>query len=237
MKLFSTDFIKSLYNFAFPKCCDDWCNSDSDNKTNEYGMLLKSFTAMSDINEQINYAKKINDKLETKYEETQIKTMINTYNKLKKERKQAIEDSITCCNFCMWFGALTPVPTLSLDNDEVWGSKRQYLYGKVCSDILAENKIELAPFMCSALNPTGGIAGAENQAIYKGNVTDFINIHSCMHDASGYCYNYHKIGKGYNYLDSWFALPRSSPMSCQIAGLWKCWRVKCKLEDEIKTSN
>ena len=45
-----------------------------------------------------------------------------------------------------WFGKLSPVVHLSDDNDEVWGSKRQYLYGYICSYIMNSNNIKYAYF-------------------------------------------------------------------------------------------
>merc|ERR1712227_78677 len=159
--------------------------------------------------------KKINEMLGNQYNEERLRDMVSTYNELKSERKNIVRTSSTTSFIC----PLTPVPNLSSDNDEVWGSKRQYLYGYVCSEILKSKKnVDIAPFLCTALNPTGGICGPGNQSLYKGSVTDPLIVHSCIHDASGYCYNYHKTGLGYNYLNTFFALPTSMPMSCQFMG-------------------
>lgn len=232
--MINIDYIKNLFNFKFPECCSEWndlndlndLNKPNCSETiNEYGSLLKSFTNISNnYEEQINYVVKINSILEIHLDISQIENHINTFNKLKKERKELIKQSSN--SYFSWYSKLTPVPTLSVDNDEVWGSKRQYLFGKVCSDLMKENNIDLPPFFCSALHPTGGICGAGNQNLYTGKVDDPITIHSCIHDASGYCYNYHKFGIGYNYLNSWFALPTYMPISCQMMGIWTCWSVK-----------
>ena len=80
--------------------------------------------------------------------------------------------------------------------------------------------------MCCALNPTGGICGAGNSSLYQGTVNSSLIVHSCLHDASGYCKCYHGIGKGYNYLGTIFALPTKSPMSCQIMGILTCKAAK-----------
>ena len=102
-------------------------------------------------------------------------------------------------------------------------SKRQYLYGYVCSYLLKSNDINIEPFMCIALNPTGGICGSGNQSLYRGKIQSPLIVHSCVHDASGYCYTYHKLGKGYNYLGTYFAFPTRFPMSCQLMGIFRCW--------------
>lgn len=225
MSFFDSSFIKNLFSMNYPVCCSEWSDPNSNDTINDYGILLKRFVAITnDTAKQLKYAKKINDTTKTKYEDSKIEEMITTYNKLKTERKENIKKS----QASSWFGygALTSVPTLSNDNDEVWGSKRQYLYGKVCSDIMKQNNIELSPFMCSALNPTGGICGAGNQSLYKGEISSPMIVHSCIHDASGYCYNYHNMGLGYNYLSTRFALPTYLPMSCQMMGIYTCWNAK-----------
>jgi hypothetical protein len=225
MSLFDIGFIKNLFTQNFPSCCSNWNNLDNNNTINDYGLLLKSFSNITNNSiEQMDCAKKINNILDTKYEDAKLENFVATFNNLKLNRKNTIKESNN--SYFSWFNTLPPVPNLSNDNDEVWGSKRQYLYGQVCSEIMKKNNIDLPPFLCSALNPTGGICGAGNQSLYTGNASDPVIVHSCIHDASGYCYNYHKMGVGYNYLNTWFALPTFMPMSCQMMGIWTCWSVK-----------
>ena len=94
------------------------------------------------------------------------------------------------------------------------------------SKIFKENNINLPPFMCCALNPTGGICGPGNLSLYNGKIDSPIIIHSCIHDTSGYCYIYHNIGNGYNYLNTYFALPKYFINSCQIMGILTCYYIK-----------
>lgn len=226
---FNDSYIESLFTLQYPKCCSDWDGPDSDDEINEYGQLLKHFASISNnLDQQVEHVKKIVDILEEKYNDEEIKIFIINYNNIKKGRKERIRNSAQpgcCCS-----DELDPVPNLSHDNDEVWGSKRQYLYGYVCCDIFKNNNLHLPAFMCSALNPTGGICGPGNTSLYRGTVNSHMIVHSCMHDASGYCYNYHKIGQGYNYLDTFWALSTSSPMSCQIMGISTCLKIKNRIE-------
>ena len=111
------------------------------------------------------------------------------YRKLKYDRKRRIFESLNNC----YFYQLSPIVTLSCDNNNR-GSKRQYLSGFIISEILKKDNIDLPIFMCCALNPTGGICGPGNNNLYTGDIDSGLIIHSCMHDASGYCYLYHGIG-------------------------------------------
>lgn len=224
MPCITSAFIIQLYNFIYPTCCSNWTNNKIDNSLlehntiNEYGILLKKFTLAHNYTKQLKHANNINILLNTYYTSEQLEDSLKIYNDIKAKRKQKIHDRQS-----NWFGKLSPIVHLSDDNDEVWGSKRQYLYGYICSYIMNINSITILPFMCSALNPTGGICGAGNKSLYRGNIKSPIIIHSCVHDVSGYCYNYHNIGNGYNYLNTHFALPTKYAMSCQFMGLFKCW--------------
>ena len=184
------------------------------------GILLKKFSLVAnDFDKQVKHASDIQTVLGNRVDNKRLLEQISTYNRLKNERKQLIQESQNS-----WFSKINGVQGVSVDNDEVWGSKRQYLYGRACQKILRENGIDLEVFMCIALNPTGGICGAGNQSLYRGTVTSPIIIHSCIHDASGYCYSYHKLGKGYNYIGTYFALPTRFAMSCQLMGIYYCYR-------------
>ena len=66
--------------------------------------------------------------------------VLKIYNDIKAKRKQRMHDRQS-----NWFGKLSPVVHLSDDNDEVWGSKRQYLYGYICSYIMNSNNITILP--------------------------------------------------------------------------------------------
>ena len=230
MTLFTTDYIKNLFDFKFPDCCNEWDNGQASINTHRYAFLLKSFVnSTSNFDEQIKYANSIKEILKLNYTDDEFVDMIKLYNKLIDERQQIIEQSkLSCCSF---WTSLDNIPNLSEENKDLWGSKRQYLFGQVCSDIIKYNKnINLHPFLCSALNPTGGICGPGNTEIYAGSINDSVVIHSCIHDASGYLYNYHQMGLGYNYVNTYFSFPTSSPLSCQIAGTLFCSFVKYSMK-------
>lgn len=211
MSLFSIDFIKSMFQFKFPDLCSDWSECKLNHELNDFAKHLKEFS--NGINELDN-AKKIYKLLGEDISDNKVKQQVLLYNNLKQERKKTIIEYNNKYIF-----KLSPIVNLSSDNDEIWGSKRQYLSGYVMSEIFKNNNITLPPFMCCALNPTGGICGPGNLSMYKGNIDSSLIIHSCMHDASGYCYLYHNIGNGYNYLNSYIALPRYICNSGQLSGI------------------
>ena len=211
MTLFTNIFIENLFNFSYPKNCTNWNQPSHEVEKTDFGKYLKEFS--NGINELEN-AKKINIILNNNSTESEIKKQIEKYRQLKNERRENIIKSNN-----NYFFTLKPILNLSNENDEVWGSKRQYLSGFVLSEIFKKNNINLPPYMCCALNPTGGICGAGNTSLYKGTIDSPLIIHSCMHDASGYCYQYHNMGSGYNYLNSYFSLPTFSPRSGQISGI------------------
>jgi hypothetical protein len=225
IKGYIKNYIKNLFLLHYPKCCID-VNDNDNNDLNEYGNLLKSFSLLSNNRaQQIDYAKKIFNILNIFYDENEIIKYVDTYNNIKRERDELIiNNHLICCG-----SNLDQISQLSDDNNKMWGSKSQYLYGYICHDIFKTHEINLPIFMCSALNPTGGICGPGNMVLYNGDIKDPIMVHSCIHDASGYCYNYHRLGLGYNYLNTFFALPTKSPLSCQIMGIYMCRKIKNKI--------
>jgi hypothetical protein len=124
---------------------------------------------------------------------------------------------------------LVDIPDLKKNQWNYWGSIKQLQYGKVVVDVLNEYyKYNLHPIWGCLLNPTGGIVGAGNNELINSKWNSYISLHGCVHDASGYLYQYHKIGKnGYNYLGTkWTLFFKSSPYCCQIAGL-RYWKKLC----------
>ncbi len=211
MTIFNNILIKSLYNYPFPSFCSDWKEPTFNIEKNVLGEYIKEISYGKN---EFETSKKINENLKEKYTENELKEYIQTFHKLKDERRKNIVESQKKYIF-----KLSPVLNLSSDNDDIWGSKRQYLSGYITSLILKENGIILPPFLCCALNPTGGICGPGNNSFYNGNISSPMIIHACMHDASGYCYLYHGIGNGYNYLGTYFDFPTLSPLSGQYMGI------------------
>lgn len=128
-----------------------------------------------------------------------------------------------------FWGKLEDVPDLKKTKWNYWGSKKQLQYGKVITDSLNQYyKYNLHPIWGSLLNPTGGIVGAGSNEIINSTWNSYISLHGAVHDASGYLYNYHKIGNnGYNYLQTkWTLFFKSSPLCCQIMGL-RYWHNLC----------
>jgi hypothetical protein len=107
----------------------------------------------------------------------------------------------------------------SLDDLDFWGSERQLKFG--CTVMVTlENKWNMDPIFGSLLRPTGGLVGLDNLTLYVGSINDALVMHSIVHDAGGYLYNYHKIGPGYNYLRTGCTcFSTSKPLSNQAAGL------------------
>lgn len=218
MQIFPPKAIQQLFTYKYPSCCSEW---NSFVEINTFGIMLKKFSlTVNDRQKQLRHALRINELLGANYTQEELEESLDEYLRLLVERRQKIRKTSSS-----WFYKLLPVPSVSTDNDGVWGSKRQYLCGIVTSHILkhdTKTTKKILPFMCVALNPTGGICGAGNQSLYKGSVYSSLIVHSCLHDASGYCYNYHGTGHGYNYLNTWFALPTKFAISCQVVGICKC---------------
>jgi hypothetical protein len=226
--MFDENYIKDLFNLKFPKYCSDWTDAIP-NDLNEYGNLLHKFDSKrNNLNDQHDIARMICLQLEEEYSDEQLTTYIKKFNEIKKQRDLIIESDKGCLYYLLK-NNINDIPTLSEENKGGWGSKKQYLYGYICQYIFKKNNIDLPIFLCSLLNPTGGICGPGNFNIYNGSVNSPIIIHSAIHDAAGYCYNYHNIGPGYNYLGKWFELSTSSPLSGQVSGLEMCIKINLKL--------
>ena len=144
------------------------------------------------------------------------------YLRLVADRQDKIDGSKGC-----WWGwcKLGEVPTLEKSKWNMWGSYKQFIFGKCVVDVLNHNsEYKLHPIWGCLLNPTGGIVGAGNQELVSRKWDSYISLHSCVHDSGGYLYNYEGLGIGYNYLNTYKTLfPSSSPMCCQYAGL-KFWK-------------
>ena len=133
---------------------------------------------------------------------------------LREERIDASQNN--------WWYKLSEVPNLKSSKWNFWGSIKQLHFGKCIVDAInIKHNYNLHPIFGSLLNPTGGIVGAGNDELISCHWDSFISLHGCVHDACGYLYNYHGIGPGYNYLDTyWTLFPKSSPLSCQISGIY-----------------
>merc|ERR1711934_252891 len=117
---------------------------------------------------------------------------------------------------------------LSEDNLDLWGSRRQYAYGRTVARLLDHYKgssFKLNPMFAMMMNPTGGIVGPDNTSIWKGDVHDAIVCHAIVHDAFGYLINFHGLGPGYNYLNVCDMIPSTSPFCCQLAGLSRAMKI------------
>ena len=222
------EFIASVYDLVYPEGVLDWVEGETTlegvetarEEIGELGVLLKKFTLAVDAAKQVRHARVLQQRLGTYNGEAKLETFLRTYRRLLEARRERVRAS----QRGWWWDRIGAVPNVSVDNDGVWGSKRQYMYGWVTSRFLEASGITLEPFLCMALNPTGGICGAGNGSLYRGSVESALIVHSCVHDASGYLYRYHGLGRGYNYLGTWFALPSGWAMSCQVMGIYRCWR-------------
>ena len=206
-----------LYNFNYPNICHDKYYVNADKNITEFGKKLKNFENITNFFIQIFELQYFNKILHTNYTYEQILKHFSTYESLLLYQGKHIIKSQS-----NYFNKLYPILTLTINNNNVWGCKRQYLYGYICSKIFEHNNIIISPI----LNHTGGICGPGNHCIYTGSINNYITIHSCIHDASGYCYNYHNIGYGYNYLNIFSTFPSYSPYSCQFIGLIYCYMYK-----------
>ena len=68
------------------------------------------------------------------------------------------------------------------------------------------------------MNPTGSIVGPANQSVFIGDVHDSLVCHAIVHDAFGYLHNFHRLGPGYNYLNTCDIFHSNSPLCCQFQG-------------------
>lgn len=126
------------------------------------------------------------------------------------------------------------ISTLSFENQSFWGTRAQLLTAKCTIDGINKSlAYNLHSVWGALLNPTGGIVGPGNLKLFH-SPNSPIELHSCVHDASGYLYNTHDIGNGYNYLKhekpkskkKWCCcgtlIPTKSPISGQLNGI-KFW--------------
>ncbi len=155
------------------------------------------------------------------------------YLKLLTQKAHRIRQSQHADTWWKWAKSvfvkpLEPVP-LPEDYFNLWGSRRQLMCGKVVVDTLFSKGITkldrpLHPVFGALLNPTGGSVGAGDQDLTEyipgiHTADDPLVMHAIVHDAAGYCYNYHGVGPGYNYTGSWTPFPTSKPYSGQANGL------------------
>ena len=165
----------------------------------------------NDILEEIYNILKLDYSFETFYKEYMIylRLIINRENRIERTKNKR------CCK------KLSQIPTLDRSKWNMWGSYKQFIFGKCVVDAFNEKYCyKLHPIWGCLLSPVGGIIGSGNYEIISKEWNTYISLHSCVHDASGYLYNYHGIGYGYNYLETWLTFFRtSSPLSCQFAGL------------------
>lgn len=99
-------------------------------------------------------------------------------------------------------------------NDKM-ASPSQMRFGEIVGD-----KLDIDPVFGALLSPTGGLVGPGNTAIDLNDSAT--GVHGAVHDASGYLYNYHDKGDGYDYLGT-DGRDTSDPYSGQRNGIhyWK----------------
>ena len=221
---YSIDYFKSLLTYSKIEGSHDSKNNIRQN----LGYYMKQLKESNHNDEKV-----IEPLLHQIHDEIQLNNFDNfknqymTYLRILADREDYIE-SFNKNRICMITGCLTDIPNLSSSKWNMWGSYKQFLFGKCVVDAL--NKYydyDLHPVWGCLLNPTGGIVGSGNKELISFKWNNPISIHGCVHDASGYLYNYHGIGMGYNYLGTWKTLfPTSSPFSCQYAGI-QFWNYLC----------
>jgi len=167
----------------------------------------------------------------------------DAYLKLLAQRQDRIERSRLAQTWWQWTksfftSGLADVPNITR-HFNLWGSIRQLKCGKVVCDTLYEHGVtecRMHPIFGALLNPTGGMVGAgedDLEHLIPGTQSHRTApvMHAIVHDAAGYCYNYHGVGPGYNYTGGWTLFPTGKPFSGQGMGLalWRAflpWSVK-----------
>lgn len=111
---------------------------------------------------------------------------------------------------------LEPIATLEPQNMEFLASEWQLRYGKVAGDHLG-----IDPVFGALLNPTGGLVGPGNLALFPESigVPKAVAYHAAYHDAMGFIYKYQRYGSGYNYMRSPIGLDTSNSMAGQATGI------------------
>lgn len=146
----------------------------------------------------------------------QIKQEYETY----LEKRTKVEDAIAHSN-----GKLEPIDQLLPGQSDFMGSNWQLRYGKIVGD-----QFGIDPVFGAMLNPTGGMVGPGN----KGLAPDAwymptpVAYHGAYHDATGYLFNYHKTGPGYNYMGSPIGLSTDNPLAGQGTGIAQ-WTINTQL--------
>ena len=133
--MITVSWTKSLFNFKYPTCCN---NSDT---INEFGIVLKKFSLSVDKEKQLKHALAINQMIGNVYTEEDVELSLNEYLKLLNQRRETLKQSQG------HHGSLSVVPGMSMTMI-TWGSKRQYLYGSIVSEIFGDKDIKIVPFMC-----------------------------------------------------------------------------------------
>lgn len=164
---------------------------------------------------------KIHKEMKLDYELESFKEEYKIYLRLLVDRQELINTSSSCFGFFKLKG----IRSLNKENWNMWGSYKQFLFGTYVVDALNKNyNYKLHPIWGCLLNPTGGIIGGGNNTILRSQWNSGISLHACAHDAGGYLYRYHKLGPGFNYLNTWLTVfPKWSQYSCQLYGIswWK----------------
>ena len=185
----------------------------------DLGYLMKQLKE-SDHNDSIveDLLKDIYNELKLDYDIEIFKKEYHFYLSLIIQRQNLINNS-------GFFYRLSKIETLDKENWNNWGSYKQFLSGKIIVDEL--NKIHntnIHSIWGCLLNPTGGITGPGNRKLMVPQWNSGLSFHSCAHDAYGYLLNYHGIGPGFNYLNTYLTFfPRWYHLSCQVFGIywWK----------------
>jgi len=207
-------YIKTLINPISIKGAHD----SSYELRGDLGLYMKRLKDSEHGDEEVDIIlKQLHSTLELETSFADFKNQYGKYLLLLSNREDRIDASQN-----NWWYKLDDVPNLKSSKWNFWGSIKQLHCGKLISDSINEKySYNLHPIWGSLLNPTGGIVGAGNNELINMRWNSFISLHGCVHDACGYLFNYHNIGCGYNYLNTyWTLFPKSSPMSCQFAGIW-----------------
>ena len=222
LSLFSerVEYLSRLLNGIYIKGSHD----SSTDIRGDLGLNMMRLKGSSHGDDEVeNILHNIYDTLELKISFQDFHYQYESYLRILSQREERIDASQN-----NWWYKLGEVPNLKKTKWNFWGSIKQLQSGKCIADCLnKEYGCNLHPIWGSLLNPTSGIVGAGNNELINRDWDSYVSLHGCVHDACGYLINYHKIGPGYNYLETyWTFFGKTSPMSCQFYGLYY-WKNQC----------
>jgi hypothetical protein len=212
----------------YPDCCHDWDGAGGQTQMTPFGKALQDVYLLVDPNKSVpvedawfkdsTVAVKL-DALRkfTSLSEQDFERQMREFRHVVNRRADIIAEVVKAKGE-EWF-----IANLIEKHQDMWGAKRQYAFGRQVTQCLKEynwTTSVLGPVFGMLLFPTGGIVGPGNNSMYEGTMKAPLVIHACVHDAFGYLLNYHKIGPGFNYLNTTFtAYKTDNPLCCQAAGI------------------